>query len=59
MRGCPRNPVLGAFVLHDVDVARDRLGVWWARYMDDIVVLTPTWWNRHRAVTGVHRVLAS
>jgi hypothetical protein len=29
------------------------------RYMDDIVVLTPTWWNHHRAVTVVHRMLAS
>jgi hypothetical protein len=29
------------------------------RYMDDIVVLSPMWWKRHRAVTTVHRVLAS
>ena len=49
----------GAFVLHDGDVVLGRWGVWWAQDMDDSGVLTPTWWKRHRAVTVVHRVLAS
>jgi hypothetical protein len=29
------------------------------RYLDDIVVLIPMWWQRYRAVTTVHRMLAA
>ena len=57
--GCPVSPVLGAFFLYQLDVALERHGWWFARYMDDIVVFTPTHWTLRRAVRLVNQVLAA
>ena len=56
-RGSSLSPVLGAFFLAEVDAALTHHGVWFVRYMDDILVLTPTRWSLRRAVRLVHATL--
>ena len=58
-RGCPLSPLLGAFVLHDLDRAMDRRGLFCVRFMDDIVVLAPTRWRLRGATKMVNTMLAS
>jgi hypothetical protein len=57
--GSPLSPILGAFFLTEVDDALERLGLFYVRYMDDIVVLAPTRWKLRQAVKVVNQVLAS
>ncbi len=62
-RGCPLSPLMGAFFLHELDVMMERAvqrqGLFYVRYMDDILVLAPTRWKLRRAVRAVNRVLSS
>jgi len=57
--GCPLIPLIGAFFLYKLDVALEKLGLFFCRYMDDILVLAPTRWKLRKAVTVVNQVLAS
>lgn len=57
--GSPLSPIIGAFFLSEVDAALEKLEVFFCRFMDDIVVLTPTRWKLRRAVKVVNQVLAS
>ena len=41
-RGCPLSPLLGALFLRALDAAMKRLGVFYMRFMDDVLVLDPT-----------------
>jgi len=41
-RGSSLSPLIGAFFLTELDAALTHQGVWFVRYMDDILVLTPT-----------------
>ncbi|MFT4583544.1 MAG: RNA-directed DNA polymerase [Gammaproteobacteria bacterium] len=52
-RGCPLSPLLGAFFLHDLDSAMETSGLFYVRFMDDILVLALT---RHKLRTGVRTV---
>jgi hypothetical protein len=54
--GCPLSPIIGAFFLRELD---DRLGLFWVRFQDDILVLAPTWWKLRSAVKVLNPVLAS
>ena len=56
--GSPLSPILGAFFLTELDAALEQLGVFYLRFMDDIVVLAPTRWKLRAAVKVVHRTLA-
>ena len=56
-RGSSLSPVLGAFFLAELDAALTRHGVWFVRYMDDILVLTATRWVLRRMVRLVHDTL--
>ena len=56
--GCPLSPLIGAFFLHDLDQALQRLGLFFARFMDDVLVLAPTRWKLRRAVQVLNRTLA-
>jgi RNA-directed DNA polymerase len=47
--GCPLSPVLGAFFLLDLDRAPEGTGLFYVRFMDDIVVLAPTRWKLRAA----------
>ena len=57
--GCPLSPLIGAFFLYELDMALEKLGLFFCRYMDDILVLAPTRWKLRKAVTVVNQVLAS
>jgi hypothetical protein len=57
--GSPLSPILGAFFLTELDEACEHLGVFYIRFMDDIVVLAPTRWTLRTAVKVVNQVLAS
>lgn len=49
-RGCPLSPVIGAFYLKIVDDRLSRSGVYYVRYMDDVLILAATRWKLRRAV---------
>ena len=58
-RGCPLSPLLGAFFLHELDVAMAHHDVFYVRFMDDIVVLASTRWRLRRAIKTLNAGLAS
>jgi len=57
--GSPLSPILGAFFLTELDDALGSLGLFYVRYMDDILVLAPTRWKLRHAVKVVNQGLAS
>ncbi len=40
--GCPLSPLLGAFFLGELDERLEANGLFYVRYMDDVLVLAPT-----------------
>ena len=56
-RGCPLSPIMGAFFLSELDEALERTGLFFVRYMDDVIVLALTRWRLRWAVKLVNRVL--
>jgi RNA-directed DNA polymerase len=57
--GCPLSPIIGAFFLSELDAALEHGGLFYVRFMDDILVLAPTRWKLRNAVKIVNEVLAS
>ncbi len=57
--GCPLSPILGAFFLKVLDEQIERLGLFYVRYMDDILVLAPTRWCLRKAVKVLNKVFAT
>jgi RNA-directed DNA polymerase len=57
--GSPLSPLMGAFFLSELDAALAPLGLFYVRYMDDILVLAPTRWTLRTAVRVVNQILAS
>ncbi len=55
--GCPLSPLIGASFLHELDQRMERGGLFYVRFMDDILVLAPTRWTLRRAVKAVNEVL--
>ncbi len=55
--GCPLSPLMGAFFLNALDERMARLGLFYVRFMDDILVLAPTRWRLRKAVKVVNQVL--
>ncbi|WP_323086188.1 reverse transcriptase domain-containing protein, partial [Providencia alcalifaciens] len=61
-RGCSLSPLMGALYLHEIDehfgreMQTDRL--YYARYMDDIVVLTHSRWQLRKHVRKLNQLLA-
>jgi hypothetical protein len=55
--GCPPSPVLGSFFLHELDVHFEESGLFYIRFMDDILVPAPTRWKLRRAVKMVNQAL--
>ncbi len=48
--GCPLSPLIGAFFLDDLDRRMARSGLFYVRFMDDVLVLAPTRWKLRRVV---------
>ena len=48
--GCPLSPLMGALYLKDLDDRMAETGLFYARFMDDFVVLAPTRWKLRRAI---------
>jgi RNA-directed DNA polymerase len=57
-RGCPLSPVLGALYLKVLDERLSGTEPYYARYMDDILVLTKTRWQLRRAVRRLNQTFA-
>lgn len=54
-RGCALSPLMGAALLYHVDCHFALLeGIFYARYMDDFVLLTRTRWQLRRCVKQLH-----
>ena len=58
-RGCAPCPLIGAFFLRRLDQRMSRLGLFYVRFMDDILVLAPTRWKLRKAVAAVNRGLGA
>jgi hypothetical protein len=48
---------MGALFLQILDERMEQLGLFYSRYMDDIVVLAPSRWKLRRAVRVVNQTL--
>jgi hypothetical protein len=57
--GCALSPLLGAFFLGELDARLEATGLFFVRYMDDLLVLAPTRWKLRRAVKIVNQTLAA
>jgi hypothetical protein len=57
--GCPLSPLIGAFFLDQLDRQMTATGIFYVRFMDDILVLAPTRWKLRRAVTEVNGILGA
>nr|WP_281395977.1 reverse transcriptase domain-containing protein [Sulfitobacter undariae] len=59
--GCCLSPLMGAFHLHDLDVAMTtrHSGCFYIRYMDDILIMAPSRWKLRRAIAAMNRELAA
>ncbi|MFV9066064.1 reverse transcriptase domain-containing protein [Serratia fonticola] len=54
-RGCALSPLIGASLLHHVDAYfAAQEGTFYARYMDDFVLLTRSRWQLRRSVKRLH-----
>jgi hypothetical protein len=56
--GCPLSPLMGALYLLPLDKQMEETGLFYARFMNDWVVLAPGRWNLRAAVRCVNRTLA-
>jgi len=57
--GCPLSPLMGAFFLLELDAKMEASGLFYVRFMDDILVLAPTRSKLRSAVRTVNATLAS
>jgi RNA-directed DNA polymerase len=57
--GCPLSPLIGAFFLDQLDHQMTATGLFYVRFMDDILVLAPTRWKLRRAIGLVNRILGA
>jgi hypothetical protein len=57
--GCPLSPLIGAFFLDDLDRHMTETGLFYTRFMDDILVLAATRWKLRRAIAVVNHILGA
>ena len=57
--GCPLSPLIGAFFLFELDRAMAASGLFYVRFMDDILVLAPSRSKLRRAVRTVNARLSA
>ena len=58
-RGCPLSPLLGAFFLAELDKAFEQQGVFYVRYMDDVLIMSKRRWPLRKAIKRLNRILDS
>ncbi len=56
--GCPLYPLPGVLYLNPLDDAMAELDVFYARFMDDWVILAKTRWKLGRAIKVTNKILA-
>ncbi|MGB2938668.1 MAG: reverse transcriptase/maturase family protein [Phycisphaerae bacterium] len=56
--GCPLSPLMAALYLKPLDDAMADGGLFYARFMDDWVILSPTRWKLRKAIRRVNAILA-
>jgi hypothetical protein len=57
--GCPFSPLIGVLFLDELDRRMMETGLFYVRFMDDILVLAPTRWKLRHAVGLVNQILGS
>ena len=55
-RGCPLSPLMGAFFLTELDKGFEQDGLFYVRYVDDMLILTKTRWKCRRAVKRLNTI---
>jgi hypothetical protein len=55
-RGCPLSPLIGALFLNDLDEGFEQEGLFYVRYMDDILIMTKSRWQCRHAVKQLNEV---
>lgn len=55
--GCPLSPLIAALYLHELDKTFVQGGLFYIRFMDDILILAPTRWKIREAMAQVRNVL--
>jgi len=55
--GCPLSPLMGALCLKPLDDAMEKTDLFYLRFMDDWVVLSPTRWKLRKAIATVNQCL--
>jgi retron-type reverse transcriptase len=53
--GCPLSPLISSFYLYELDNEMEDKPVFYRRYMDDIIVLSPTRWKLRKAIKTVNQ----
>jgi hypothetical protein len=56
--GCPLSPLLGAFFLAELDTRLEATGLFFVRYMDDVIVLAPTRHKLRRAIKILNQMFS-
>ncbi|MDM8515807.1 reverse transcriptase/maturase family protein [Desulfobacterales bacterium HSG16] len=56
--GCSLSPLMGALYLAPLDEAMEKSGLFYARFMDDWVVIAPSRWKLRKVVSVVNQVLS-
>jgi hypothetical protein len=57
--GCPLSPLIGAFFLNGLDAAAAKLRLFYIRFRDDILTLSPTRWQLRGAAKVVNQLLGA
>jgi RNA-directed DNA polymerase len=53
--GCPLSPLISSFYLYELDNEMEDKPVFYRRYMDDIIVLSPSRWKLRKAIKKVNQ----
>jgi RNA-directed DNA polymerase len=53
--GCPLSPLISSFYLYELDKEMEGKPVYYRRYVDDIIVLSPSRWKLRKAIRTVNQ----